>query len=506
MNKLALVAVPIGILAAAACSVPVYVGAQTEQAMRAEAIRLTGSAQFPLNVVYTRYDRGWLSSSAVSRLTLKAEPDIYLDVRHEISHLPDPRVGWVEVRSVPQWSGPAKAMFEHYFGGQPALTVDTVIGFDGSRQTVFSSPPFSKAMQDAPAAKLTWGGMQGKVFVGADHRLVATAAVPHLGLAGGDSEAGLETLKVEANWDVQGTAAEWQGDTKVALAELRFSGPRDTVAIKNLSGAAYQRSKGDSVLMGYVLRVGSGSSAKAGGTGESFSNAVLDLEFDQINKKALAKYLDGLGNAESQGQASSAHSQPSAQLMLSLAAELLRSSPVIRLKQLGVQTPSGAVSAQATVSFDGSNLAEVSFSPELLARLKAKGNLEIAGNLLRSQMLRKVRSQVEEALLQRGAQSTEENIVAMSEKLTEAQLKSLTDTGLLRPAGANFTVEAEIASGQFLLNGQPATQLFGGMMTPPVPLDQLKPPSHPEQEAAAQPHAPVMLVQRAIPGRPVPGR
>ena len=78
MNKLALVAVPIGILAAAACAVPWYVGMQAEQAMRTEATKLAGSAQFPLNVTYTRYERGWLTSNAVSRLTLKAEPGLYL--------------------------------------------------------------------------------------------------------------------------------------------------------------------------------------------------------------------------------------------------------------------------------------------------------------------------------------------------------------------------------------------------------------------------------------------
>ena len=44
------------------------------------------------------------------RVALKVEPGLYLDVRHEISHLPDPRAGWVQVRSVPQWSGPVKAV------------------------------------------------------------------------------------------------------------------------------------------------------------------------------------------------------------------------------------------------------------------------------------------------------------------------------------------------------------------------------------------------------------
>ncbi|HYL18941.1 MAG TPA: DUF945 family protein [Burkholderiales bacterium] len=505
MKKTALIVVPLGILVATACAAPWYVGVQTEEAMRVEATKLASSAQFPLNVSYTHYERGWLSSSAVTRLTLKAEPSIYLDVRHEISQLPDPRAGWVQVHSVPQWSGPVKQVLDHYFGGQPAFAVDTVVGFDGSRQTVLSSPAFSKPVHDSSGAKLTWGGLQGKVMVSADQHLTAVATAPHLGLDGGDNQAGLEKLKLEANWDVHGTTAEWQGDTKITLGEFRFAGPRENVAVKDLSGAAYQRSKGESLLLGYVVSVGSGSSAKAGEMSETFSNAVLDLEFDQINKKALAKYLDNLGKSEKLALAPGAQSQFNAQQMVELGGELLRGSPVIRLKKLGIETPSGGILAQGTVSFDGSNLTEIHMSPDLLTRLKAKGNLEIGGNLLRSQMQRKVRPQVEVALTQQGAPSTEENIKALAEKLAEQQLKALTDNGLLRPNGANFTVEAELASGQVLVNGQPATQLFGGAMTPPVPMEQLKPAAHAEQEAAAQPAEPIMLV-RAIPGRPLPNR
>jgi len=497
MNKLALVAVPAGILAATACALPWYLGMQTEQAMRAEVSKLASSAQFPLSVTFMRYDRGWLSSAAVTRFTLKAEPSLFLDVRHEISHLPQSQTGWVRVRSVPQWNGEVKAVLDHYFSGQPALTVDSVFGFDGSRKTTFSSPAFNQPLHDAPGAKLSWGGMQGTISVGADERLVASATAPHLTLQGSDTQAGLQTLRFDASWEMHGPAADWQGETKVALAELRFSGPRDQVAMKDLSGAAYQRSKGESVLLGYALRVGAGSSAKAGEAENSFSNAVLDLEFDQINKKALAKYLDDAGAGEQLAVAPQGSFATRA--MMDLAAELLRGSPVVRLKKLGVETPSGAVSAQATVSFDGSNLAEIHFSPELLTRLQAKGNVEIAASLLRSQLQRKVRPQVEVALVQQGAQSTEENIRALSEKLTDAQLKSLTDTGILRSSGTNFTVEAEFASGQVLVNGQPANQLFGAILAPPPPVERPPRPTRPELQAGIIPSRPISLVQRAAP-------
>jgi uncharacterized protein YdgA (DUF945 family) len=500
MNKLALVAVPVGILAAAACALPWYLGMQTEQSMRAEVSRLASSVQSPLNVTFMRYDRGWLSSTAVSRLTLKAEPSVYLEMRHEISQLPWPGTGWVRVRSVPQWNKDVKAVLDHYFAGRPALTVDTVLDFDGSRKTTFSSPAFNQPLHDAPGTSLSWGGMEGTISVGTDKRLVASATAPHLTLQGGDTQAGLKTLKFDASWEMGGTAADWQGETRIALAELRFSGPRDQVAMKDLSSAAYQRSKGDSILLGYALRVGAGSSAKAGEAENSFSNAVLDLEFDQINKKALAKYLDDAGAGDRRAAAQSSFA---AQTVIDLAAELLRGSPVIRLKKLGVETPSGAVSAQATVSFDGSNLAQIQFSPELLTRLQAKGNVEIAASLLRSQLQRTVRPQVEVALAQQGAQSTEENIKALSEKFTDAQLKSLTDTGILRSNGTNFTVEAEVASGQFLVNGQPANQLFATVLTPASPVVQPARPQRPEVRASLIPSRQVALVQR---GTPTPAR
>ncbi len=497
MNKLALIAAPVTIVAAAACALPWYLGMQTEQAMRAEVSKMASSAQSPLNVTFMRYDRGWLSSTAVTRLTLKAEPSLYLDVRHDISQLPQPGAGWVHVRSVPQWNGEIKTAFDHYFAGQPALTVDSVAGFDGSRKTTFSSPAFSQPLRETPGAKLAWGGMEGTISVGPNERLVASAAATHLTLQGGDTQADLKSLKFDASWEMHGAAADWQGETRIALGELRFSGPRDQVAMKDLSGAAYQRSKGDSVLLGYALRVGAGSSAKAGETENSFSNAVLDVEFDQINKKALAKYLDDVGAGDQ--HAAAPQSAFAAQTMLELAADLLRGSPVIRLNKLGVETPSGAVSAQATVSFDGSNLAEIRFSPELLSRLRVKGNVEIAASLLRAQLQRKVRPQVEVALVQQGAQSTEENIKAVSEKLTDAQLKSLTDTGILRPRGTNFTVEAEFAAGQMLVNGQPASQLFGAILSPAPAVERPVRPPRPELQAGIIQPRRVSPPQRTLP-------
>lgn len=482
MKKFAFFAAPLGVLAAAACAVPWYLGMQAEHELRAQVSNLSRSAQFPFSVALMRYDRGWLSSSAVTRFTLKADADYGVEVRHEISQLPDPRDGWVHVHSVPQWSGPVKSAVDYYFGGQPVLSVDTVVGFDGSRTATLHSPAFSKPMSGSEAAKLNWGGLNGTLTANQDGRMTFNLIAPSFALEAGEMHSGMKGLTLNADWNVRGTAAEWQGETKLAVSQFQFAGPQQQVLLQNFSGAFYQRAKGENVLIGYVLRLGFGSSQRPGEATDSFTNAVIDLELDQVNKKALAKYLDGLSGTGQTQMSAEAQNRMSAQLAVNLASELLRSSPVIRLKQLGVETPSGGVSAQATIAFDGSGLNAVQVSPELLSRLKAKGNLEISGTLLRTQLQRKVRPQVEVALTQQGGAKSEESIQALAAKLTEDQLKSLTDSGILHANGANFTIDAELTAGQVLVNGQPANQLFGGMFPSPSPAAQ---PATPLQSATA---------------------
>lgn len=490
MKKFALVIVPLGVLAGAACALPWYVGMQTEHALRAEVSSLSRSPQFPFAVSLLRYDRGWLSSSAVTRFTLKADADYAVEVHHDIAQLPDPREGWVRVHSVPEWSGPIKEMLSYYFGNQPALSVDTVVGFDGSRTARLQSPAFSKAVNETSGAKLNWGGLQGMISLSRDQRMAFNLVAPQFGIEAGDVQSGMKDLSMDANWNVHGTTADWQGETKLAVGEFRFAGPQQEVALQDFSGAVYQRAKGDNVLIGYVLRLGAGSSHRPGEAEDSFSNAVLDLEFDQIDKRALAKYLDALGSAENTGMTADTQNRMSAQLALELAMQLLRGSPVIRLRQLGVETPAGGLSAQATVAFDGTGLGTIQLTPELMSRLKAKGNLEISGALLRTQLQRKARAQAELALAQQGAQNTEANLKTLSEKLTEEQLKSLTDSGVLHASGGSFTVEAELTGGQVLVNGQPASELFGRMFMPapatqqPAPLPS--PTALPRQAAALQ--------------------
>src|SRR5215813_5129171 len=224
MNKVALVAIALVAIAATAGAAPWYAGMRAEQAMRADAEALGAGKQSPFTISYTRFDRGWRTSQAVSRVALKADPGVYFEVRHEISHMPD-RDSWVRVHSVAQLSGPVKASLDYYFSGQPALTVDTVIDYRGNRVMQLSSPAFSKPMHQRPEATLSWGGLRARLSVDANDHWVATAAMPSLMLEGGDTRISLNMLKVDGVWDLRGAAIDWQNETKIRISEFRVVTP-----------------------------------------------------------------------------------------------------------------------------------------------------------------------------------------------------------------------------------------------------------------------------------------
>jgi uncharacterized protein YdgA (DUF945 family) len=498
MSKVKLVVSSIVILAGAACAAPWYNGVQAEQKMRAGLEALAADKQSPFTISITRFDHGWLASQAVSRVALRADPKIHVDVRHEIAHVPD-RTSWVHVHSVPQWTGELKAQLDYYFNGQPPLVVDTVYNYDGTRVSQFTSPAFTEPLPQRPETTVTWGGMQGTLSLDGDAHYAGTVTVPNLAVDAGDGQATLTGLKMDGTWDAHGTAIDWQGDIKLAIAEFRYVTALTQVAARDIGGSAYQHSKGNSIQIGYALRMGFGSSAHAGDASQTISNAVLELEFDKLSKAALSKYLSDFGNIEKLGMAPEARARLAAQLVMQLGTDLLRGSPEMHLKKLGVETPSGSFLAHATVTFDGNNMTEMLMPPELLTRLKAKADVKISGTLLRTQLQNRVRPQVEVALRQQGGVGTEENIRAMSEKVIEDQLRGFTDAGILRAAGADYTVDAEFALGQMLVNGLPANQMLGGLLgAPPAPVAPQSPA--PGSEAAAPyPAGSAALAERRAP-------
>lgn len=458
--------VVLALAAVAAAAMPWYLGVEAERRFR-EGLADSSGGSSPLALKLVRYERGWLASTALHRVSLKADPTVYFDVQHDIDHLPDPDEGLIHMRSTPRWPQQVQAAADYYFAKQPALTVDTLVDFDRNVAVRIASPAFSRPLLTQPDVKLTWGGAQGTLSFSAGSKMKLDMSMPRLAFEGGGTVADFTRASLRGEWTTAQSQLDWQGETRMAIGQVTLESPAGGGVLKGLETTMFQRNQGKTILVGYAFKVKEGIATGVGVDQQGFTDAVVEVELDRLDKKALSRYFDDVSNAEQTGVSNEAQTRLAAQLWLGLMNELLKGSPEMRIKQLGIKTAGGALSGSAMLGFDGKDFTRAASPVELLARTTFSGSAEASAVLLRSWMAKDARAQAIKVLAEQGTYPDDAQVRQFSELLVQQQLAALEATGLLKPEGDKFVLRAELASGRLMLNGNAADQLLGLMLVPP---------------------------------------
>jgi uncharacterized protein YdgA (DUF945 family) len=458
----------LGLLAVAAAALPWYLGMEAEKHFR-QATAERSKSNSPFAVTLVEYRRGWLGSTAVHRVSLKADSAVYFDIQHDIDQLPDPRGPVVRMRSTPRWPQQVQAAADYYFAKQPALTVETAVDYERNVSVSLSSPAFSRQLLTQPGVKLTWGGAQGTLSFTGGSKMKLDVSMPRLAFEGGGAVADLTRASLRGEWTTADSQLDWQGQTRIAVEQLSLESPNGGGVLKGIETTMLQRNQGATILVGYAFKVKEGVATGAGMDQQGFSDAVLELELDRLDKKALSKYFEDLTNAEQTGVSQQARTQLAAQLWLGLMNELLKGSPEVRVKQLGVKTANGTLSGTAVLGFDGKDFTEITSPAELMTRTKFSGAAEASAVLLRAWLAKDARAHAVKVLSEQGSYGDEAKVTQLAEQLIQQQLAALETAGVLKLEGEKFVLNAELAGGKLLLNGNPADQLLGPMLVPPAP-------------------------------------
>jgi uncharacterized protein YdgA (DUF945 family) len=477
MKKLAIsLAVVAALAAAAGAAVPWYVGMETEKYFHAQLNESILGPDASVTLKMVQYDRGWLGATAVQRFALKADPSVQFDIRHEINHIPDPNSGWVTVRSTPRWPKEVQAAADYYFGNQPALTLDSALSFEGQITTRVTSPSFSKPMLKSPATKVTWGGAGGTLAFSEGGIVRIKLQAPTVGVDSPGGSVKVSNSALDGNWVVNGPGIDWHGDTSMSIGQIAMSGPLGKGSVSAVRAAFSQRDQGQTVQVGYSLNIGKGEATGAGQSGVAFSNAVFDIELDKLDKKAIAKYVQDSNNAQAAKIGGPAREQLALQLTMGLMTDLLKGSPVLRVKKLGVETPAGAIAGSATVSFDGSELGQPTMPMEWLQRVTFNGSAEVSRALLKSMMQGKMQAQATMMLSQNGTAADPAQLQQLVDKALEDQFKAWVAAGLVQDKGDKLVIQAALSKGKLLVNGQPGDHLMPPMLAPQAQPAVLKAP------------------------------
>jgi len=464
--KKALIAlgVLVAVLGAVAAAAPWYVGFQAQRNLNEWIAKANAAPDATYTMSVASYDRGWRRSVAVIRISALGDPKTFIDLRQRIRHGPDPSFGWVATELTPAWEGNVRAVLQQFFGDEPAFTVASRQGFDGVWNMTVASPAFDKPLKSGGSATLAWGGANGTGTITPDGRVVLAVTAPRLALTAADGSFEIAGLELESDGVFASFDALWTGRTTLGFKELKGAGGAGEVAVQNASLTATQKDHGATVDVGVAFKVGALRWAGDGPQPRTASDIVWDVELAQLDKQAFEKYTKAVRELQTRDLPAAALLQGFQSAFIQLGTDLLKGSPVVRLKRAGFTTAEGALAAEGALSFQGADAKAPLALPDALQRAKFKGSAKVGRRLVQTAIAEQSKVEAKIQLESRGYDASDESLKLAADKVAEARIRALEEAGIVRAEGATLAVEAAWEKGELTINGKPAEGL-GALLT-----------------------------------------
>lgn len=435
-----------------------------------------GAASSP-NIRFTtlRYERGWFSSHAVTRIEINSREDDALQaadpsfsIRQDIYHGPWPIAGRGTPGVPMAWGGavvratldpdssPWTRELAKWYGAQEPLVALSRVGFDGASDTQITMPPLNlNDVEDLQS--LSFAGLQGQFHAGPrGETLRGAMSVSSLEFVGqpesnadrpaGGGQIKLSGLSLNAN-QRKGVFDLWFGESSFSIAELKVRDPaNDTTWVAaglTLTGTA-EPQDGQQVAGEVVIQVGNLSMNQQSGTG---------------SLRLALRNLDGPTIMQLQHWQQRSASQPDEPQvlneLLALLKTLLRGKPELALDTQGSLTQ-GEWMAGLTLNFQDFEMDSLLQDPTGALGALEKGLAEAAisqslvETLLADQLEAELRTQAGEEEEPGDART----LRSMAEQQATEQLQGLLAAGFIRLEGGQYRSVARFAGGKLFVNDQ----------------------------------------------------
>lgn len=449
------IGVSIGALAVAA-AIPWGVGRLAEHRFVAALENAAGGANAVMRVHLVRYERGWLSSSAVHRVELTDDAAGAFEIHHRIDHLPRLGEGLARVHSSPEWTGEMGDAVAYYFGADAPLSADTVVGFDGTLAMTLHSPAFSNVLAEEPGVKVTWGGAQGSLHIDAAGKADMRLNVPGLAMHGQGVVATFADMRLEGRWLGTADPGGWSGKTVLKVSAIGISSPEGGARLRHVETAIDRRDQGETIRLAYRLRIGEGNTLGSEDV-NSFREGVIELELDGLDKKALAAYAHRVGQTP-RPLPEAQQARVNARLALALLGDLLQGAPELRIRRLGLITPQGSFTASGVLGIEPEQPG--ASGADLLSRLRLEGRIDVSVALLEGWLARDTYRGVEAALMQRGGEVDKALARELTQRFVRERIESWASAGILAADRDRYKVQVKLSAGHLSVNGVPSDELL----------------------------------------------
>lgn len=492
------------LLMAAILITPGVIGFSAETRYKA---LIDGIAKNGLEVVETRYQRGWFESTADTEFRIPlaggdaelpegAPTEIRFSLHSDIKHGPLSSEGELVVA---QAHSDLQADGEPLFPGIEGGIFKTDIKLDGSGRLLADLP----AMRSEPQA-----GTPGVQFEGLTGQLTFNAGVtelsfdlemPQLALSGAEGQSfELQNFSVNSH-SQQGVADLMFGKGRFAIQHMVFQNPvlGQGIVIDDIDVSFHSDAKARNVFFSIVYAFKALQL-----NGAVWGPAVLEIQMDNLSADALAKMQRQMEEINEDNLPPTGQGMAVMAVLMEAASELLPNDPIVAIPQFRVQTPDGMVEGDVTLQSHGLTWAEIGDAATALGKLEMKASLRMPETIWRALLEQQARQQMAEmaALRQQLGEEVEpqsdEEIQELARLSADEKLNSLLAQGLVVRTGTDVATVAGLDNGLLTVNGKTIplpTQ--GGQMPESVPAEDemLEAPATEEESgAAASEEAPVV--------------
>ena len=449
------------LLGAALVVLPYWFGRQAETTYQRFAQHL--GKRSGITVLNSRYNRGWLRSTAQSTMHYPGLP-LQLSVTHEITHGPVPidqiLDGQFEFTPIQaRINSRVQASFrgataQATASALPPLTAQTVIALRGEGEIRAAVAGAKHAAADG--RELEWAPMSGAMRFDRDWKKIKVDfRAPRLavkGIAAAPAPVLLSNIEFHSNMN-EGVAGYLFGNNTLTVKELSIN---PVFAAKGLHLTANTRPAGNNVDMKFGYRV-----EELAVAGERFGPGQLVVEARRLDAATLKKFDDELNSIYTKNLPEEQATLMALGRMLELISDLSKTAPELEITRLSLKVRQDEISGKGKLVLDGKKVDLKENPMLLLTALRGEAELTIPLATIKAILTPAIQRDILQ--IKQGGELSPDDVSrldaeTMSRIIDEAlplYLARNDFTRLLVADAGNYKISAVFRRGQLLINNEP---------------------------------------------------
>jgi len=428
--------------------------------------------------VVSEFHRGWLRSTAVTRLA-GTNPDgpPAVELHHTFIHGPilfgellrgrlptSFALAIIETDYSPEFA--EQSPWKEGLDGRPLVRFRTTVDRKGWIKTLVESPPIHL---ETANDTLAWEGIRGEAVVTRDFETSSGAIeMPSLEVRSGDGVLRLKAASIEFENETTANGL-LEGAFVLSLEELSVEsagGPGDGLLLRDWS--FYGINDEDLAFDTYEIRVGT-AFEEAVIDGDRFGPGGIELALRNLQASALSELGEQLEALAEQRQGPQEAEFSPLNAQLDVLPKLVALSPEIVLTRFDLASDDGDLAGTARIGIDGEKAQGMPMPLFLPLAVEADASIFVPAAMFHRL--------AESFLMSVSGNSgpippnqTRQDLKAQAALSRSEFVASLLETGYVVRQGDGYRIRLKLREGQLWLNGRPAGS--GGLPPPGMPSDE----------------------------------